>query len=235
MAISISVLVAVLLSLALLSYLIADNPIFRIASHLFIGLAAGYAAVAAWLAVIAPPFGAALGAPGGLAAALPGLIVPLVAAALGLLLLLKTAQVGGRATGLAGTLVVALMVGVGAAVAVGGALTGTLLPQTSAAAVSLLPFGAPGGLLEALIENVFIVIGTLATLAFFYYGGWRGRGAAASAARRPALLRPVAGVGQLFMGAAFGLMYAGALAASLTLFVERSAAIWDFVLGLAGR
>ena len=34
-----------LLTLALLSYLIADNPLYRIAVHLFIGLSAGYAVV----------------------------------------------------------------------------------------------------------------------------------------------------------------------------------------------
>ena len=36
-------IVAMLLTVMVLSYLIGDNPLFRIASHLFIGVAAGYA------------------------------------------------------------------------------------------------------------------------------------------------------------------------------------------------
>jgi hypothetical protein len=39
-------------------------------------------------------------------------------------------------------------------------------------------------------------------------------------------------VGQAFIGVAFGVMYAGALAASVAVFAERSSAVWSFVTTL---
>jgi hypothetical protein len=46
---------------------------------------------------------------------------------------------------------------------------------------------------------------------------------------RPGFIRPVAAVGQVFIGIAFGVMYAGALAASIAIFAERASALWGFV------
>jgi hypothetical protein len=217
---------AVGFTLALLSYLIADNPVYRLAVNFFIGLTAGYAVVLAWHTVLRPqlvqPLLEAADAGAGPLALLGGLAAALPAGILGLLLLAKTVRLGGRA----GTLVLALMLGVGAAVAVGGAVTGTLLPQTGASFVSLLPTGPAAG--ERAIEAIFTVVGTLATLAFFYYGA---RGEPGSQAQRPALLRPLAGVGQVFIGVAFGVMFAGALAASIAIFADTSLAMWSFIMG----
>jgi hypothetical protein len=221
-------LLAVLLTLALLSYLIADNPLYRIAVHLFIGLSAGYAVVLAWFTVIQPqlmaPLVGALRPGADLAAILRSLLWPVLPVLVGgLLLIFKTVRVASRAGGL----VVALMVGVGAAVAVGGAISGTLIPQTSATFVSLLPVGAAGPVeaLEHVVEALFVVVGVLATLGFFYYGARAETGGPV----RPVLVRPVAAVGQIFIGIAFGVMYAGALAASIAVFAERASAVWAFV------
>jgi hypothetical protein len=214
---------ALILTLALLSYLVADNPLYRVAAHLFVGLSAGYAVVLAWHTVIAPNLLrlAALGGGGDLlSAALPAL-VSLIGTAGGVLLLLKTLRIGTRV----GSLVVAGVLGVGAAVAVGGAITGTLLPQTAAAWVSLLPLDQAGAGLDLaalVVEGLFLVVGTLATLGFFWYGGRAGLG---SPVQRSPLARPVAAVGQVFIAVTFGVMYAGALAASVAIFAERLDAI----------
>jgi hypothetical protein len=117
---------------------------------------------------------------------------------------------------------VALMLGVGAAVAVGGAITGTLIPQTGAAFVSLLPFEAGDRWLELAVEGALTVLGTLATLGFFWYGG---RSEPGSPVQRAPLARPVAAVGEVFIAVAFGVVYAGALAASVAIFSERLAAL----------
>jgi hypothetical protein len=212
-------LAGVVISLALLSYLIADNPVYRVASHFFIGVSAGYVTLLAWYAVLQPllfgPLGA--GVTGGKLAGNPRLLGILLAGLVGgLLLLLKTVRVARPL----GTWVLALMVGVGAAVAVGGALTGTLIPQTVAAMGSLLPLDQGGRWPALALEALFTLIGTLATLGFFYYGG---RAEPGSPVERPALVKPVAFVGQLFIGVAFGVMYAGALAASVAIFAQRLA------------
>lgn len=213
----VSSLLAALLSLAILSYLIADNPVYRVAVHLFVGLSAGYAVMLAWYAVIQPQILAVLR--GGFTDT-NALIWTAITSGLGLLLLLKTARIARRA----GSLVVALMVGVGAAVAVGGAITGTLVPQTSATFVSLLPFEAGSRMGELAFEGVFIVLGTVTTLGFFYYGA---RAEPGSPPERPALVKPIAAIGQVFIGVAFGMLFAGALAASIAVFAERAQAIWD--------
>ncbi|MEP7357886.1 MAG: hypothetical protein ABI847_11635 [Anaerolineales bacterium] len=221
-------LAAVVLTLALLSYLVADNPLYRIATHLFIGVTAGYVALVAWYTVIDPQLirplvGRVLGP--GSAGNSQTLLILLAGLVGGLLLMLKTVRVAGRL----GTLVVALMLGVGAAVAVGGGVTGTLIPQAQATAVSILPFETGSRFAEVMIEGLFTLVGTLATLAFFYYGGQAQPG---SPVERPVVFRPVAAVGQAFIGVAFGVMYAGALAASVAVFAERSGAVWSFVTTL---
>jgi hypothetical protein len=47
-------IVAAVLTVMVLSYLIGDNVLFRIATYLFIGVAAGYAGSIAWYHVIFP-------------------------------------------------------------------------------------------------------------------------------------------------------------------------------------
>lgn len=212
-----------LLTLAVLSYLVGDNPIYRVAIHLFVGAAAGYAVVITYYNVIYPRLLAPL-----LAFQFVGPGLPLVAGGLGLLLLLKPL----RLVSPLGSLVIAFMVGVGVAAAIGGAVLGTIFPQTQATILSVLPGDDPNGL-EKAIEAAVIILGTLATLGFFYYGG---RGEAGRPGDRPTLLKPVAFVGQIFIGAAFGLMYAGALLASLALFTRSVTDLWGFAsLFVGGR
>lgn len=222
-------LAALVITVGLLTYLLADNPLYRIVSHLFIGVTAGYVALLAWYMVIEPQLFAPLAA--GLTGGNPPgtlrlLIVQIVGVVGGLLLLLKSVHVAGRL----GTLVVALMLGVGVAVAVGGGLTGTLIPQAAATMVPLLPL-KESNWPELAVQGLFTVIGTLTTLGFFYYGG---RAEPGSPVERPAIVKPVAAVGQVFIGAAFGMMYAGALAASVAIFAARIGEMWRFV-GLLAR
>jgi hypothetical protein len=223
-------LAALVITIGLLTYLVADNPLYRVISHLFIGVTAGYVALLAWYSVIEPqlfaPLVGGLGA-GNLLGNLRLLVIQVVGLIGGLLLLLKSAHVAGRL----GTLVVALMVGVGVAVAVGGGLTGTLIPQTAATMVPLLPLKESNWPVLA-VEGLFTVVGTLTTLGFFYYGG---RAEPGSPVERPALIKPVAAVGQLFIGAAFGMMYAGALAASVAIFAARMGDVWGFVRAVTGQ
>ena len=213
-------LAALVLTLGLLTYLVGDNPLYRLLSHLFIGVTAGYVTVLAWYSVIEPQLLQPL-----LAGTAQGNLRLAVIEAIGLLgglfLLLKSVHVVGRA----GTLFVALMVGVGIAVAVGGGLTGTLIPQAAATMVPLIQIGKSNWP-ELTVGALFTIIGTLTTLGFFYYGG---RAEPGSPVDRPALIKPVAAVGQVFIGAAFGMLYAGALAASVAIFAARLGETWGFV------
>jgi len=216
---------ALVITIGLLTYLLADNPLYRIISHLFIGVTAGYVALLAWYSVLQPQLFTPLSAivlGGSPIDSLRLLVIQAVGLVGGLLILLKSAHVAGRLA----TPVVALMVGVGMAVAVGGGLTGTLIPQAGATMVALVQPSAGSRWPELLVEALFTIVGTLATLGFFYYGG---RAEPGSPVDRPALIKPVAAVGQLFIGAAFGMMYAGALAASVAIFAARIGEMWSFV------
>jgi hypothetical protein len=132
-----------------------------------------------------------------------------------------------------GRIPLAFLVGLGAAVAVGGAVTGTLFPQTAA---TFVPFG--GGL-EQLTEALVLVFGTVCTLAFFFYTGRSKPDTRAEnpvvrfllgpKANRPMLARIPARIGQIFIGIAFGVMYAGTLAASVAFFAERVNAILSLI------
>ena len=51
---AISALIGLILTLLIFSYLIGDNPLFRLALYLFIGVASGYAAVVVWHSVLLP-------------------------------------------------------------------------------------------------------------------------------------------------------------------------------------
>jgi hypothetical protein len=217
----IGTLLSFLLTVAVLSYLLGDNPFYRLAVSLFVGATAGYAALIAWFNILRPQIVAPLASPANLLSFNFAVAGPaLVAALLSLLLLLKSRP----ATSRLGSAATAFMVGVGAAVAIGGAVTGTLFPQASATMLSLLPPDELGGVdFEKALESIIIVAGTVSTLWFFFYAG---RGEPGAAGERPAVLKPVAFVGQLFIGTAFGVLYAGALAASLAVFSERVTAVW---------
>ncbi len=212
------------LTLCIFSYLLGDNPLYRIAVSIFVGSAAGYAVVIAWYAVIWPQLFAPLLSLDNLFSFRFELIGPALGALLlTAFLLLKL----GQATRRLGSVATAFLVGVGSAVAIGGAVTGTLFPQTSATFLNLLPNDASGvDFLEKAISNGVIIAGTLATLGFFYYGG---RAQPGGTTERPAIAKPIAVVGQVFIGTAFGVMYAGALAASLAFFAQSVMTVAHFL------
>jgi hypothetical protein len=215
--------VAALLTVMVLSYLVGDNPLFRLATHIFIGVAAGYSGAIAWHSVLWPGLVQPLMNRGWEALLEPITLVPIV---LLILLLLKVSPGSTRL----GSLPMALLVGVGAAVAVGGAIGGTLLPQSSALAESLNPFATDplsgeGGL-EHVVNALIMVVGALATLLYFRFSGVRSKEGAPA---RPVLGEAVARVGKIFIAATFGVVYAGALMAAITVLVERIGFLWNLI------
>jgi hypothetical protein len=157
---SVGTIIAAILTFMVWSYLLGDNPAFRIAEHLFVGIAVGYAVLVAWFSVVQP--------------ALSGVVVsqsPALAAVPLVLCLLLMAKVRPAWSGV-GNIAVAFLVGVGAALAVGGALFGTLGPQVAAtASLSLDPadYGDTQPALASpfLWQNLAVLVGTVGT--FFYF------------------------------------------------------------------
>jgi hypothetical protein len=155
-------LIAAVLTFLVWSYLLGDNPAFRFAEHLFVGTAVGYAVLVSWFNVVQPAlFGAVTMRSPGLS------VVPLI------LCLLLMGRVRSGWSGI-GNIPVAFLLGVGAALAVGGALFGTLWPQLSAtASLSLDPadYGDPEPMLSSTFfwQNLAILVGTIGTLFYFTF------------------------------------------------------------------
>lgn len=211
----ISAVIGFVLTLMVFSYLLGDNPMFRIAVYLFIGVASGYAAVVVWHNVLTPKLFAPLGNPNGLVLT----IVPLV---LSISLLAKLTP---RISWI-GNFAMAVLVGVGAATAVGGALVGTLIPQAEAAMDALdsrSPF--------VLIEGVVMLTGTVVTLAYFQFGAKR---TADGAVKRNFLVEMLAWLGRIFIAVTFGVLFAGVYMAALTAMIERLSSIINLLKSLLG-
>ena len=210
----IGIIVGAILTLLILSYLIGDNFLFRLAVHILVGVGAAYAAVVVIFDVILPRLVQPL-----LDRVDPvAMIIAVAALVLSVMLLFK---ISPRLAWI-GNLPVGYIVGVGAAVALGGALFGTLGPQITATA-------APAGGLMAgpdasgtynFILNVIIFLGTLTTLLSF--GFYR--------VTRSGLLSGVHAVGrQFFLMIALGATFALVFMASVTLLIARIEAISDAI------
>jgi hypothetical protein len=221
-------LLAALLTIMVMSYLLGDNVLFRLAVHIFVGMASGYAGAIAVHNVLIPRLVTPLASPDGPGVLSTLFLVPWI---LVLLLLLKA----WRSTAVPGSLPMALMVGVGAALVVGGGITGTLVPQTQAAIDTLDPSaitpltGETG--LERMLNVVLLLAGTVTTLVYFRFTARRD---ATGQATRSRLTTWVAYVGKLFIAITFGVMYAGGLAATIAVLAERVQFLLGLVLGLFG-
>ncbi len=207
--------VSFLITLMILSYLIGDNPFFRLATHLFIGVSAGYIAAVAARQVLYPRLIIPLLGSNLVLQAL--MLFPLLGA---LLILLKASprlsKLGGPA--------MAYLVGVGAAVAIGGALTGTLFPQALAMVDRFDP-SSNRGFLDTFVNGLIILIGTITSLASFHFGA---RANAEGTVSRNFVIEGLAWVGRLFIGITLGAIFAGVYAAALTAFIERISSIINF-------
>ena len=218
----ISALVGLILTLMIFSYLIGDSPLFRFAIYLFIGVSSGYAATVVWHQVLVPKLFSRLGDINQLIL----LIVPLI------LSLSLLAKLSPRISWI-GNFAMAVLVGVGAAAAVGGALIGTLLPQAQAA-MTAFDLGAAGSgtsVFLRLVEGVVMFFGTVLTLASFHFSA--GRSPDGTPKRNP-IFEGIAWLGRIFIAITLGVLFAGVYMAALTAMIERLSSVINFTRGLIG-
>lgn len=218
-----------LFTILILSYLIGDNPLFRIAVYLFVGVASGYvASVVFWQVII------------------PRLWLPTISAVqslsvsqgiyilfpwLGTILIFM--KIWPRSAG-AARLVMAFLVGAGAAVTLAGALTGTIFPQVMATINFFDPRLAAArniSVLEVIGNGTIILAGVVTTLAYFHFGAHQ---RADGSVQRFGLVEIIAWIGQIFIGIALGAIFAGVYAAALTAMIERVSSLVNFITSLIG-
>ena len=207
------VVISFILTLVVFSFLLGDIPFFRFVSAVLIGMTAGYMTIVIIYQVLIARLAVPL---------LQGSRVALIPLLLSGMLLMKLSPRLSRL----GNPSMALLVGVGAAVAVGGAVLGTLFGQVKGALVFVDLARAQKGptSLLLLVEGIFFLLGTQATLFYFHFSARKVKGKEPQAHWS---IRLLSSVGRVFIAITLGAVFAGVITAGLTALVERA----DFLLG----
>jgi len=200
-----------ILTLMVFSYIFGDNVLFKLATHIFVGVAVGYAIIVITHNVLIPAVTS-----GNLLKVVPALL-------LCLLLIPKIRPAAGSALNAPGNITLAFVVGVGTALAIGGVIFGTVLPQvTATAAISFNPNDYPNTEQEVglviWLNNIIIVLGTLGT---FFYFTFAVRAHGLLGGFREGFVRFWAGMGRLMIIFTLGALFANTVSARVALLVDR--------------
>jgi hypothetical protein len=191
-------IIGIVLTLFIYSYMVGDNPLYRISVHLLVGVSAAYAAVVVVRQLLLPIWRQIQTNPTD-----PDSVIWLVPVLFVLMLLARRLP----SVSWLGNTSLALLVGVGAAVALLGSLTGTLWPQI----VNVQPTTPwQGGVVAVL---------TVCTLLAFQFTALRPR---SDGMWQPAMWqRGVTAVGRIVLTITFGALFATLVSTGLILLAER--------------
>jgi len=220
-----STAVSFFITVLILSYLIGDNPLFRAVIYVFVGVSAGYVASVAcyqvlWPSLIRPIFSGSI-------SQIALQAIPLLLSALLLMKVSpKLSNIGQPA--------MAYIVGVGAAVAIGGAALGTIFPQVNATINGFdISLAVARNISPALmiVNSGLILLGVVGTLAYFHFGA---RKKDDGSVKRNFLIEIIAWVGRVYIAITFGVLFAGVYVAALTALIERISSIRNFIATMFG-
>ncbi len=215
-------LLGLALTVMIFSYLLGDNFLFRVALYLLVGVSSGYAAAVLISKVILPLLVQPLRQTSGV-----GFFLSLVPLVLSLLLVLiifpRTVK--------AGTLPLAFLVGVTAAITIAGVSRGTLAPQLLSTVNRFSPdllthAGQPAW--AQIVAAVFILLGVIAVL-FYFHHHTKDKGGEGT---RSGLVEGLSKVGQIFVGITFGMLFVGFYVTALTALIGQLSWLKDFLLSL---
>ncbi|MDO8670393.1 MAG: hypothetical protein Q7O66_03065 [Dehalococcoidia bacterium] len=208
----IGIWVAAALTLIVLSYVLSDNPLYKLAEHIFVGTSVGWTFVLIYQNVLLGNlFYKLKDAPG---ENLP-LLIPLL---LGVLLLLRPIK---PLAWLSNTSL-AIVVGAGAALAIVGASAGLLAPQALATVLPVVPTQMTWEAWRGSLSNLSIVVGVVSVFLYFHFTGKRlGRFG------RPIQLAGI--LGKYFMMMAFGALFASIAISRIALLVGRISFLLEVV------
>lgn len=221
-------LVGLLLSVMVLSYLIGDNLFFRLAAYLLVGVTAGFLTILLINQILWPYL---------LQPLIFGtwyerlwVIIPLVLALL--LIISQFPKYAGI-----GRIPLAFLAGLTAAIVIGGAVFGTLIPQVRAVVDAFEPSGwyaAPGLPWMRILEAVIMLVGVVGTLSYFHFGHRCQQEQTAGDLARPAFIETFSKVGEVFIGVALGAVFSGIFSSALVAMIDRLWFMGQFVGRLLG-
>ena len=137
------------LTIAIFSFLYKDNPLYKFAEHLYVGVSAGFGVIYVWAFDLKPMLIDRFISEHGVERWI--LLVPAI---LGILMFSR--WIGKL--GYLSRLPIAFTVGIGAGLGITASVQGFLLPQIQA---TLLPLTT--------VSNIILVVGVITTLLYFYF------------------------------------------------------------------
>lgn len=137
------------LTLAIFSFLYRDNPFYKFAEHLYVGVSAGFGVIYVWSFDLKPMLIDRFISEHGVERWI--LIIPAI---LGIMMLSRWINKLGYLS----RLPIAFTVGIGAGLGITGSVQGYLLPQMQA---TLLPLTT--------VNNILLVVGVITTIMYFYF------------------------------------------------------------------
>jgi len=203
---TIGIWVAAILTLVILSAAFGEHRLSRLGFALLIGATVGYTAALTWQAVLWPRLLLIVHDP-------LGHWTLAIWFLLGLLLLTR----GVSSASWLSNLSLAYLVGVGAALAIGGAVLGTAVPQ--ALAVVAERHQATPGAWPAVANALLVSLGTVGVLLRFTYTGRKGKRLVARL--WGGLVEAWGRIGSAFITVALGALFATAIVSLVTLLSSR--------------
>jgi hypothetical protein len=213
--------VATLLSLFVLSRAVADNPLYRFALSLLVGTALGYVAAVLLRSALVPPIAAIIDG----RAATDQLVVTIAGLVLGLLVLTRF---GRQRSSYLANFPLALLFGVGAALALVGAVRGTIAPQLLD---TVRLRGLEGGSLGTQIGAGVLAILTIITLLSFTFTVPAGGDGQATESRTRQGFRYL---GRMLILLTFGVFFAATVRTYIAALVGQIVMIADWIVLLFG-
>ena len=205
----IGVWIAAFLTLAIFSFLYEDNPIYKFAEHLFVGVSAGYGVVITWHEAVVPLLIDPLFRPENVNLEAPNYIV-IIPGVLGLLMFSRFIP---RYDWLS-RWPIAFVMGLYSGLAIPAVVQTYLLPQLYSTMLPIWP-GVEVPVWTA-ISNFLLVVGVLCTLAYFYFS--REHSGAFGVASK---------VGIFFLMVAFGASFGNTVMARVSLLIGRVQFLYD--------
>lgn len=214
-----TLIIGVALTVMVFSYILGDRLFFGIATHILIGVSAGFLALVVIQKIILPYLVTPLAN-----VTDPGFLLALVPLALSILLVLMLFRRGTQA----GAIPLAFLGGVLAALAIIGVTRGTLAPQI----LSMIGRFEPGKLMHeaqpqwsAIVEALMILLGVISVLFAFHHRGQ----AKAGEVVRPIFLQGIGSIGQIFIGITFGALFVGLFSTALIALISSLSDIIYFI------
>ena len=217
-------MIGLLLTVMVLSSLIGDNLFFRWAASIFVGVTAGFLTVLITHQILWPYLLQPL-ISGTLYQRL-WVLIPLILSFL--LIISQFPKLSG-----AGRIPLAFLAGLTAAIAIGGAVFGTMIPQIRAVVNNFDPAGwyaSPGRPWMRIVEAVLMLIGVIGALSFFHFGRRFKRGPDLSTNTSPRLFEALSKVGKVFIGVALGAVFAGIFSSVLLAMIDRVWLIGNWII-----